>query len=168
MTEKMRIRLTNRFNPRVFRRTTPQHPEAPPTQTTYNQQTHIRKLDGKLPKGKMIRRRPKTAQEVRDGYRGLVNFMHFFAGDRKLAAEATGVSKGTIDRCLKQGWLTPYVALMAQKIPEMPYYPAGLCPYIQYDWEWAEAKKELARAINNAGLAGKRMSAYHGTKNQVR
>ena len=94
--------------------------------------------------------------------------MEYFAGNRQLAADACGVSKGTIDRCLRQGWVTPYVALMAMQIPEMPWTAAGLCPYIQYDCEWTQAKKELAGAINNAKKAGGRMSAYHGKRQSVK
>ena len=169
LKHSLQIRLTNRYNPRVVRRERVHHPEAKPSETTYTEQTHMKKLDGRLPKeGKMIRRVPKTPQEVRDGYRGLHTFMEFFAGDRKLAAAACGVSISTIHKCVRQGWVSPYLALMSQKIPEMPYYPAGLCSYIKYDWEWKQAKKEMANAMRVAELAGERMSHYHGQRQSVK
>lgn len=167
MFTKLQKKLTRRYNPKVKYRDKPKHPsikyQKPPSDRDY-----VQRAMGNRPRINMIRRKPRTPQEVKQGYRGLYTFMEYFGGNRQLAADSCGVSKGTIDKALRDGYLSPYVALMSQRIPEMPYPPSIFCPFITSKKEWEEGRREIAGAVNNASLASERMSAYHASKINVR
>ena len=91
----------------------------------------------------MIKARPNTVREIKLGWEGLVAFMDFFAGSRKIAAKACGVHPATIARMIKLGYVTPYVAICAQEIETMPWTAAGLCRYLEYDYQWEQANGEF-------------------------
>jgi hypothetical protein len=138
MDKDLQRRLTNRY--RRYNRNRPKHPDVPPQGPGYDLIHDKYKI--KKEQFKLIRRRPHTVKEVQLGWEGLVAFMDFFGGDKQLAADACNVSLATIARMIRIGYVTPYVALCAQDIETMPWTPAGLCRYIEYEYQWDKINSE--------------------------
>jgi len=161
MDEKLRIKLANRYKVGGGSQNAPRHPEAKPQGQfmCHRREAHI--LKGIPMKKKFA---PTTPADVRMAYRGLVNFMEFFGGDRKLAARSCGVGLATINKAIRNGFLTPYVALAAQKIPEMPWLPGGLCPHIKYEEDWDEMRAMFDRWVAQAERARAHTLKYGWSK----
>ena len=160
MNEKLRNRIANRYRVGFASQNTPRHPEAKPHGRYFNEIKQQALKPGRV----MSSYRPRTKAEVRMAYRGLFNFMDFFSGDRKLAARACGVSLSTINSMIKKGYVTPFVALCAQRIPEMPWLPAGLAPYLQYEEDWDEAREKFDSWIAKAEVNRKTMKKVLKTR----
>lgn len=93
---------------------------------------------------------------------GLIAFLDFFAGDIHLAARSCGVHVATIRRMKKIGYVTPYVALCAQRIESMPYTEAGLCRFIIYEDEWETIRGEFPKEQERRRTFGeKARKRYH-------
>jgi hypothetical protein len=141
MDEDKKRKLTNRYSNYASRR--PRHRGVPDRDQSYDVIKGTRRITNR--EKTMIRARPKTVREVRLGWEGLVALLDFFGGDRKLAASSCGVSVPTINRIIKLGYVTPYVALCAAEVEGMPWSAAGLCRYLEYDYQWDLAQREQGK-----------------------
>lgn len=147
-------------------RNIPRHPEACIRPQSLTQRTPDYRASQRAEVEFMIKRRPRTPAEVREGYKGLRNFMEFFGGDRKLAAKSCGVSASLINRCIKLGYVTPYLAIAAQQVDELIWTEAGLAPYIVYDEDWDAARSQFANIQKTAKLFSVNMKKVYENRNR--